>query len=136
MQVSERFGLLRNRGPSPALFLPSTITAVEPVLLQQHSLQKMSPRRSYQRPLPDAEIEDLQQKIMQLKQRLSRLERRKGTECIRTDNDEGILDDHISSTPRSIESSFEIFKDSLPKSSSFPLYDEPIYDVYDDDIFA
>ncbi|KAI0499812.1 hypothetical protein KFK09_018020 [Dendrobium nobile] len=73
---------------------------------------------------------------MQLKQRLSRLERRKGAECISTDNDEGISDDQISSTPRSIKSSFEIFKDSLPKSSSFPLWDEPIYDVYEDDIFA
>ncbi|PKU71751.1 Alcohol dehydrogenase 1 [Dendrobium catenatum] len=59
------------------------------------------------------------------------------TESLRTDDDdEGILDGQISSTPPSIEFSFKEFKDPLPKSSSLPLYDEPVYDVYDDDMFG
>ncbi|PKU61181.1 hypothetical protein MA16_Dca022893 [Dendrobium catenatum] len=33
-----------------------------------------------------------------------------------------------------IESRFDGFEDSLLKSSSFPFYDEPRYDMYDDDI--
>ncbi|KAH0455477.1 hypothetical protein IEQ34_015509 [Dendrobium chrysotoxum] len=42
---------------------------------------------------------------------------------------------HQSSTPPSIEFSFKEFEDPLQKSSSLPLYDEPVYDVYDDDMF-
>ncbi|KAI0498431.1 hypothetical protein KFK09_021673 [Dendrobium nobile] len=150
------------------------------------------------RTLQQAEIEDLQQEIIRLKRRMSRLEQRKGLRplardfvCTRPqdyqipsfcndvfegsnlmafsvpliessfdrfedsllkssslpiydepvydeyddDDEEGILDDQISSTPPSIEFSFEEIKDSLPKSSSLPIFDEPGYDVYDDNLF-
>ncbi|KAL0910038.1 hypothetical protein M5K25_020965 [Dendrobium thyrsiflorum] len=72
------------------------------------------------------------------------------TKCLQTDNDdEDILDDQFfffsydvfegiprqSSTPPSIESGLEDFEYPLPKSLSLPRYDEPVYDVYDDDMF-
>ncbi|PKU68525.1 Heat shock protein 90-4 [Dendrobium catenatum] len=41
----------------------------------------------------------------------------------------------ISSTSPSVEFGFEEFEDPLPNSSFLPLYDEPVYDVYDDDMF-
>ncbi|KAH0448065.1 hypothetical protein IEQ34_021865 [Dendrobium chrysotoxum] len=70
------------------------------------------------------------------------------TESLRIDNIEDNLDDQgssyegifegsrrkSSSTP-SIKSIFNEFKNSLPKSSSLPVYDEPVYDEYDDDMF-
>ncbi|KAL0906622.1 hypothetical protein M5K25_025133 [Dendrobium thyrsiflorum] len=63
------------------------------------------------------------------------------------DDDEGISEDQIFSTykevferpPRqssilpSIGSSFEECEDPLPKSSFVPIYDEPVFDEYDDD---
>ncbi|KAH0464847.1 hypothetical protein IEQ34_004950 [Dendrobium chrysotoxum] len=52
------------------------------------------------------------------------------------DHDKGISNDHISSTPSTVEFSLEEIEDLLPKSSSLPIYDEPVYDVYDDDIFV
>ncbi|PKU83494.1 putative alpha,alpha-trehalose-phosphate synthase [UDP-forming] 7 [Dendrobium catenatum] len=42
------------------------------------------------------------------------------------DNNEGISDDHISSTPPSVEFSLEEIEDQLSKSSSLPVYDEPM----------
>ncbi|KAL0928118.1 hypothetical protein M5K25_002359 [Dendrobium thyrsiflorum] len=39
---------------------------------------------------------------------------------------------HQSSTPPSIKFNFEEFEDPLLKSSSLPLYNESVYDVYDD----
>ncbi|XP_028548700.1 uncharacterized protein LOC114579140 [Dendrobium catenatum] len=97
------------------------------------SSTRLSPRRNHQSPLQEAEIENLLQEIARLKLQLSRIERR----SLQTDDDdEGILDDQISSTPPSIEFSFEEIEDPLSNSSSFPLYDEPVYDVYDDDMFG
>ncbi|KAI0491708.1 hypothetical protein KFK09_025968 [Dendrobium nobile] len=60
------------------------------------------------------------------------------TKSLRTDGDdvdEGIADDQISSTAPSIEFNFKEFEDPLSKSSSLPIFDEPVYDVYDDDMF-
>ncbi|XP_020675463.1 carbon catabolite repressor protein 4 homolog 2-like [Dendrobium catenatum] len=58
------------------------------------------------------------------------------TKSLRTDdNDEGIVEDQISSIPPSIEFNFEEFEDPLSKSSSLPIFDEPVYDVYNDDMF-
>ncbi|KAI0488795.1 hypothetical protein KFK09_028634 [Dendrobium nobile] len=58
------------------------------------------------------------------------------TKFLRTDdNDEGIVDDQICSIPPSIEFNFEEFEDPLSKSSSLPIFDEPVYDVYNDDVF-
>ncbi|PKU72774.1 hypothetical protein MA16_Dca017475 [Dendrobium catenatum] len=58
------------------------------------------------------------------------------TKSLQTDNDdEGIVDDQISSTPPSIQFSFEEIEDSLPKLPSLPVFDEPVYDVYEDDMF-
>ncbi|KAL0910874.1 hypothetical protein M5K25_018970 [Dendrobium thyrsiflorum] len=110
--------------------------------------------------IEEAKIEDLLQEVARLKLRLSMIERKKNvspldrnfkgvrgkyaaptasrslvpTKSLRSDN-EGILDDQISSThkdmfegpprpsptPPSIESSFEEFEDPLSKSSSLPL---------------
>ncbi|PKU65327.1 Villin-3 [Dendrobium catenatum] len=111
----------------------------------------------------DEEIEDLLQELARLKLRLSKIERREnlrslGRDCngvrgkyaatmasrsfvptkslVTDDDDEGIADDQISSTPPSIEFSFKGFEDSLSKSSFVPLYDEPMYDVYDDDMIS
>ncbi|PKU64717.1 hypothetical protein MA16_Dca020346 [Dendrobium catenatum] len=50
------------------------------------------------------------------------------------DDDEDISDDQISSTSPSVEFGFEEFEDPLPNSLFLPLYDEPVYDVYDDDM--
>ncbi|KAL0912949.1 hypothetical protein M5K25_016373 [Dendrobium thyrsiflorum] len=139
---------------------------------------KVPPRWTWQQPLQEAEIEDLRQEIIRLKRRLSRLERRTDwsipqdvngfrpwgkyvatmasrslipNKSLQTvDDDEGILDDTLSSThedmfewssrqsstPHSIESSFEEFEDPLVKLSSLSLYDEPVYDVYEDDMFG
>ncbi|KAL0920529.1 hypothetical protein M5K25_009670 [Dendrobium thyrsiflorum] len=81
--------------------------------------------RNLQRPLQEAEIEDLLQEIVRLKLRLLRIEQR----SLQIDDDEEeILDDQISSTPTLIEFSFKEGKDPLPKLSSLPLYDEPVYD--------
>ncbi|KAL0906645.1 hypothetical protein M5K25_025157 [Dendrobium thyrsiflorum] len=130
--------------------------------VESHS--KMWPRRTLQQTPQDAEIEDLQQEIIRLKRRLSRLERRTNRSTLgrdfngdrlrskyattkdsrylvpfksllTDDDDEGISDDQISSTPTLIEFSFKEGEDPLPKLSSLPLYDEPVYDVYDDDMF-
>ncbi|XP_028556241.1 transcription factor TGAL3-like [Dendrobium catenatum] len=94
----------------------------------------MTPRQNHQSPQQEAEIEDLLQEIARLKLRLSRIERR----SLQTDDedDEGISIDHISSTPPSVEFSLEEIEDPLPKSLPLTVYDEPIYDVYDDDIFT
>ncbi|PKU74000.1 hypothetical protein MA16_Dca011856 [Dendrobium catenatum] len=40
-----------------------------------------------------------------------------------------------SSTSPPVEFNFEEFENPLLKSSSLPIFDEPVYDVYDDDIF-
>ncbi|KAL0922688.1 hypothetical protein M5K25_006695 [Dendrobium thyrsiflorum] len=117
-------------------------------------------QRNQRRPIQEPEIEDLLQEIARLKLRLSRIELRKDlspltrdfngvrlqgkyapitdsrsfvpTKSLCTgDNNEGISD----VTPTSIEFGFEEFEDTLSKSSSLPLYDGPVYDVYDDDIF-
>ncbi|KAI0516328.1 hypothetical protein KFK09_009000 [Dendrobium nobile] len=101
----------------------------------------------------DEEIEDLLQELARLKLRLLKIDRREnlrflGRDCngvrgkyaattasrspvptksVRTDDDdESIADDQISSTPPSIESNFEEFEDSLPKSLSLPIYDDPV----------
>ncbi|PKU71053.1 hypothetical protein MA16_Dca017042 [Dendrobium catenatum] len=58
------------------------------------------------------------------------------TKSLRTDdNDKGIVDDQISSIPPSIEFNFEEFEDPLSKLSSLHIFDEPVYDVYNDDMF-
>ncbi|KAL0927574.1 hypothetical protein M5K25_001757 [Dendrobium thyrsiflorum] len=121
----------------------------------------------------EAKIEDLLQEVARLKLRMSRMERRKDlsplpqdiasirpqgksiplasyrssvqTECLGTNDGEGILDDQFSffgndmfegpsrqsSTLPLSEFSFEEFEDSLPKSSSLPLYDEPVFEIFD-----
>ncbi|PKU64673.1 Heat shock protein 90-4 [Dendrobium catenatum] len=92
----------------------------------------MWPRRTRQPSCQEEEIEDLLQEIARLKLRLSKIERR----SLRTDDDdEDISDDQISSTSPSVEFGFEEFEDPLPNSSFLPLYDEPVYDVYDDNMF-
>ncbi|KAL0928119.1 hypothetical protein M5K25_002360 [Dendrobium thyrsiflorum] len=67
-------------------------------------------------------------------------------ESLQTNDGEDILDNqlssfgndvfegppHQSSTPPSIKFNFEEFEDPLLKSSSLPLYNESVYDVYDD----
>ncbi|PKU86944.1 hypothetical protein MA16_Dca017844 [Dendrobium catenatum] len=78
----------------------------------------MSSRWNLQRPLQEAEIEDLQRKIIQLQQRLSRLERRKGTECVRTDDDEGISDNQVSSTHKDALKGHLVSLPLHPQSSS------------------
>ncbi|KAL0908127.1 hypothetical protein M5K25_022600 [Dendrobium thyrsiflorum] len=122
----------------------------------------MWPRRTLQQTPQDAEIEDLQQEIIRLKRRLSRLERRTDRSTLgrdfngdrlrskyattkdsrslvpfksllTDDDDEGISDDQISYTPPSIEFSIEEIEDLLPKSLSLSFFDEPVFDEYDDD---
>ncbi|KAI0501438.1 hypothetical protein KFK09_016383 [Dendrobium nobile] len=70
---------------------------------------------------------------------MSMLEQRKDVSPLAQDFD-GIhpRDDQISSiyTTPSIELGFEEFEDTLPNSSFLPLYDEPVYDVYDDDMLG
>ncbi|KAL0918141.1 hypothetical protein M5K25_010132 [Dendrobium thyrsiflorum] len=122
----------------------------------------MWPRRTLQQTHQDVEIEDLQQEIIRLKRRLSRLERRTDRSTLgrdfngdrlqskyattkdsislvpfksllTDDDDEGISDDQISYTPPSIAFSIEEIEDPLLKSLSLSFFDEPVFDEYDDD---
>ncbi|KAL0917224.1 hypothetical protein M5K25_012273 [Dendrobium thyrsiflorum] len=110
----------------------------------------MSSRWNHQQTIQEAEMEDLQQEIIRLKRQMSRLEQRKGLSPLARDfvgtrpqdyqipsfcNDLFEGSNHKSFSAPLIESSFDWFEDSLLKSSSLPVYDEPLYDEYDDDTF-
>ncbi|KAI0501116.1 hypothetical protein KFK09_016059 [Dendrobium nobile] len=103
---------------------------------------KISSRQKPQQPIQEA-LEDIQREVTLLQQHLTRLEQRKAMGNGDSRNLAPTRIKHpifvsrvpLKSSSSSIKSMFDGFEDSLLKSSSFPLYDEPMYDMYDNDIF-